>query len=148
GRRPRGWLRTALRVLLVLLLAALALGGWMVYHGISTSVTAEKNLHATILAVIVVERFVEERGRWPRSWEELEGLKGTDHRNGYVWPKSAAEIRRRVAIDFDADPREVARQDPMTFTAIRPIGPYYEYRRYDFVPALQKALREAEKARA
>jgi hypothetical protein len=31
----------------------------------------------------------------------------------------------------------------MSFTAIRPIGPYYEYRDYGYVGSLQRAIRKS-----
>jgi hypothetical protein len=42
----------------------------------------------------------------------------------FDWPASSPEIKLRLVIDFDADPLEVAGQDPMAFTAIRPLGPF------------------------
>jgi hypothetical protein len=35
----------------------------------------------------------------------------------------------------------------MDFTAIQPIGPYYEYRQYGFVESLQDTLRSASPAK-
>ena len=62
--------------------------------------------------------------------------------HGYDWPKVSAEIQRRVSIDFRADVHEIAGQDRMTFTAIWPIGPYYEFRDYGFVASLQESIRK------
>ena len=62
--------------------------------------------------------------------------------HGYEWPAASKNLQRRVAIDFDVDPVKVAGQDPMKFTAIKPIGPYYEYRDYGFVQSLQETIRD------
>ena len=45
---------------------------------------------------------------------------------------------RRAFIDFDIEPPAVAREDPMSFTAIRPIGPHYEFRDDDSVKLLRE----------
>ncbi len=119
---------------------ALAVGAWMVYEGLATSVEAEKTHHATILAVGVTEEFVTTSGRWPRDWEELETLQVSD-RLSDRWPKGAKVVRERVVIDFEADLNTIATQPEKEFVAIKPIGPYYEYRHY--VPSLQDAVRKA-----
>ena len=103
----------------------------------------ERNLHATTFTIRLVDRFVSERGHWPRSWGELEGLATADGvLDNPGWPACSAEVRRRVAVDFEADPREVAARDPEDFDAIRPIGPSFEYRHYGYIEALQQAIRE------
>jgi hypothetical protein len=122
----------------------------MVYVGASTSLRAEKNLHSTEFAIRLVDQFVFEKGRWPRSWQELEQLRfpGTNpsplnsRLPGWSsdWPRG---LRECVSIDFQADPAVVAQQDPTTFDAVRPIGPCYEYR--DFVPSLQETLKKVTK---
>jgi hypothetical protein len=133
----------------------------MVYRGIAVSIQAEETLHATLFGVRLVEQFVAENGRWPRSWEELEALQVSQEapspmsgeisvlriggQHGYDWPGGSQEIRRRVSIDFGADVRAIARQDPMSFAAIKPIGPYYECRDYGFVDSLQATIRKSVK---
>jgi hypothetical protein len=59
------------------------------------------------------------------------------------WPARSQIVRERVFIDFHADPEQIARQDPMKFDAIKPIGPFYEYRDYEAVPSLQSTLQKA-----
>ncbi len=59
---------------------------------------------------------------------------------GWEWPTASPEVQRRVSIDFEIDPLGVARQDPMSITAIRPIGPHYEFRDYPAVKLLQEAI--------
>ncbi len=129
--------------LLTLLLAALGSGGWILYRCVSISIEAETNLHFTLFSLRLVERFVSETGRWPHSWGELEGVPMDEGPFGRRWPVASPEMQRRISIDFGVDPQAVARQDPMSFTAIRPIGPYYEYRHYGGVQSLQQAIRKA-----
>jgi hypothetical protein len=160
-QRPRRWKRLLWQVPVAVLLVAVAYAGWKVYRGVSVSLQAEENLHATLFTVQLVERFVAQHGRWPRSWGELEALAvrgdapapqpgqvgavciGGSH--GYDWPAASPELQRRVSIDFAADLAQVAAQDAMAFTAIKPIGPYYEYRDYGFVQSLQATLRRSMK---
>jgi hypothetical protein len=156
-RRPT-WLRWLGWCALGLVVAALGVGGWMLYLGVSTSVQAERNLHATIFAIRLVEQFVHDSGRWPGSWDDLEKLRFpsatpsplNERRIGpdsHEWPGQAARIRECVEIDFHANPVAVADEDAMRFTAIRPIGPYYEYRDYGYVPSLQETIKNSIKSK-
>lgn len=122
---------------------------WAVYRGISVSLQAEHTLHATIMTFCVVEQFVNQQQRWPISWEELErqSLPESSQRGMYRWPESSSEIQSRVIIDFNANLSALIDQDPMNFTAIRPIGPYFEYRHYGYVPDLKDAVRRSIKPR-
>jgi hypothetical protein len=116
---------------------------WLVYQGVSASLQAETNLHYSHFALQLVERFVTEKGRWPRSWAELKGVEMPDGPFGQEGKAISDELQRRISIDFGVDPFEVARQDRMNFTAIRPNGPYYEYRDYGYVDSLQDAIRKS-----
>ncbi len=131
--------------LAALVLAAVGVGGWTVYRCVAVSLQAERKLHAARFAVRLVERFVAEKGRWPRSWGELEQLPFDGDLFGRGWPAASPEIQRRVVIDFAADPAEVARQDPLAFTAVKPVGPHYEYRDYGDVVHLQATIRQSVK---
>ena len=57
--------------------------------------------------------------------------------------REKSEMRSRISIDFGVDPQDVARQDPMRFTAIRPTGPSVEYRTWGAVEALQRTIRKS-----
>lgn len=158
-RRP--WMRFLVRAAFAVVVAAVCFGGWMVYRGIAVSIQAEKNLHASLFTIRLVEQFVAQHGRWPRSWTELERLSVSDDapspmqqeisavriggQHGYNWPAASAEIQQCVTINFSAEAAEIVRQDPMDFTAIKPIGPYYEYRDYGFVASLQTTIRRSVK---
>lgn len=153
----RSWLRWLGWSLLALIIILIGVGGWMLYLGASMALKAEKNLHATLFTICLVEQFVHDTGRWPNSWEELRQIKfpstapspqtreisvvriGGQH--GFNWPEEAANIQQCVQIDFQADPHVIANQDVAKFSAIKPIGPYYEYRYYGFVDSLQETLR-------
>ena len=107
---------------------------------------AKANAYYAFFAIQLVERFVSEKGRWPRSWSELEGVPMHEGPFGLEWPACSPEVRRRILIDFGADPRDVARQEPMSFAAIRPTAPYVEYRDFGHVQALQQAIRKSLRA--
>jgi hypothetical protein len=126
-------------------LAAVGVGGWTVYRCVAVSLQAERNLHATRFTMLLLEQFVAEKGRWPRSWEELEQTPFDGDLRGQGWPAAAPEVRRCVVIDFAADPAEIARQDPLAFTAVKPVGPYYEDRDRGGVAALQATIRRSVK---
>jgi hypothetical protein len=152
----RSWTRVLGWVAISTVLTAIGIVAAMVILGVSSSIRAEKNLHSTIFVIRLVEQFVAEERRWPRSWAELESVSfpsdaprpgngelsvimiGGQH--GYEWPAASKDLQSRVAIDFSADPAALARQDPMSFAAIKPIGPYYEYRDYGFVQSLQQTI--------
>jgi hypothetical protein len=155
--RRRSWPRLIGIAVTMLLIGAICVGVGMIYVGVSRSLRAEENLHATLFVIRVVEQFVDENGRWPKSWQELERTKvpssapsplndgltsvvyiGGQH--GYEWPAESAQLQERVTIDFQADHEAIIGQNPMDFQAIQPIGPYYEYRDYGFVSSLQKSL--------
>jgi len=145
-----------------LVVAAPIAGVWKFYEAVAVSLQAEENLHATLFTIRLVEQFVHENGRWPKSWAELEQMRfpsdapsplggelsairiGGAH--GYDWPSQSTHLRECVAIDFGAAPETVITKDPLEFDAIKPIGPHYEYRDYGFVESLQETLkRTAEK---
>ena len=151
--------RAIWRVVLFAVLAIVGMGVWLLYCTAAEAIQAEENLHATLFSIALVEQFVAEQGRWPQSWNELEQLSvsadppvpregeitvvriGGQH--GHEWPGTSQEMQQRVFIDFNADVASIVGHDPMTFTAIKPIGPYYEYRHYGYVESLQKTLTRA-----
>ena len=146
------------RIALLVVLAALIAIAWLVYNGVSISIRAEHNLHSTLYVVRLVDEFVYENQRWPKSWTELEQMKFAGDaytpRNGelnvlrvggamtFQWPADSLTLQRRVTINFDADPNDIVDQNPMEFDAIKPIGPSYEYRDYGIVDSLQKTVRD------
>ena len=156
--RPRTWRWYAGFTLVALIIVAMLVGAWMLYAGITVSIQAEINLHATLFTIRLVEQFAHENGRWPKSWSELEqlpfpsdapsplngeltvlrigGSRGSD------WPTGSPHLRECVTIDFGADANTIINQDPMEFEAIKPNGPCYPYRHYGFVDSLQETLKK------
>ena len=132
--------RCILRVIIATLAGIAVAGSILGFRGAMLSLEAEKTLHATLFSVQLLERFVSERGRWPRSWSELEAVSMPEGLYGQKWPTASPEVQRRVSIDFGIDPLTVARQVPMTITAVRPIGPSYEFRDYAAIRSLQEAI--------
>ena len=157
--RPHTWRWYVVRLVVLLVFAALLVGAWMLYTGVTVSLQAEENLHSTLFTIRLVEQFVHDNGRWPKSWIDLEQMPfpsdapsplngeltviriGGSH--GYKWPDQSPHLRECVAIDFDADANSIISQDPMDFQAINPIGPHYEFRDYGFVKSLQNTLKES-----
>lgn len=111
-RPSRIWF-TALACGLVFAMASL--GVWFVYLSMSVSFQAETNLHYSRFALQLVERFVTEKGRWPRSWAELENLDMPNGPLGGEWPAFSGKLQQRISIDFGINPSDVARQDRMKF---------------------------------
>jgi type II secretory pathway pseudopilin PulG len=144
GSKPgHSWNRFAARVAVGLVSIALATGAWMAYQGISVSLQAENTLHATIFAIQLVQQFVDENKRWPKSWSELESISVSDPAPRYAWPTASNELQQRVFIDFAAHPLKVAEQDPWDFKAIKPIGPCYPGAEHSFVVSLQNTVRDS-----
>jgi hypothetical protein len=144
GDASRIWRRKwqmLFRSVIAVVMIGLACCSWLVIRGIKVSIEAEHTLHATLMTIRVVEQFVDEYMRWPSSWEELERLSQPREWGMYKWPDSSSEIQRRVVVDFNADLPAIASQDQSEFSAIRPIGPYYEYRHY--ISDLQAAVRRS-----
>ncbi|MCA9110583.1 MAG: hypothetical protein KDA52_11570 [Planctomycetaceae bacterium] len=117
--------------------------GWSVVSGARTSVQAEYCLHSCILATAVLEEHVKRtEGRWPASWDELPTtVPSVESGSMYDWPEDIDTIKKYVAIDFGADPAELAQSSTESFSALQPIGPcYLSYdRHFEFLIA---SLRE------
>ena len=72
--RPRTWRWYVVRSVVLLVFAALLVGAWMLYTGVTVSLQAEENLHSTLFTIRLVEQFVHDNGRWPKSWIDLEQM--------------------------------------------------------------------------
>src|SRR6187200_367552 len=111
---PDRSLRRRRPLVIVIMAGLIGLGwaGWTCLRGVRVSIEAEYNLHATILTIRVVEQFVTDKRRWPHSWIELEdqSLPNELQVGMYPWPESSADVRRRVIVDFDADPHAIVAQ--------------------------------------
>lgn len=139
----------------VVFVVAFAMAGLGAY----SSWQAELNLHSTLYVTRLVDQYVQQNGRWPKSWADLEAMPYDQQtpksvRRGNVgiaigggmqfqWPQQSPELRDRVTIDFDATPQEVINADVVKFQPIRPNGPYYDYWKYGFIEHLQESMRQA-----
>jgi hypothetical protein len=104
----------------------------LIYLGVQTSLTAERNLHAMLDAIGACHSFVEQNdGAWPDSVSDLDNL----HPDDREWiPRDA------VHIDFQADPSQLAEQDWQSFTGItvdEPVYLAYECRLKDLITLLR-----------
>lgn len=136
-----------------ILLCVIGLGAWTGYQAIQ----AEQNLHSTLFVIRLVDHFVQERGRWPDSWTELEELSfgpestrsGAQGSNlirvgGAMtvdWPRQSRELQNRVAIDFAASEADIVAQDVVEFRPIHAVGSTFPYWKYGFIEELQDSLR-------
>ncbi len=77
--------------LYALFLAIVGGGCWFVYMSVTSGLRAETNLHSSFFALQLVERFVSEKGQWPRSWAELERVAMPEARFGRKWPAASPE---------------------------------------------------------
>lgn len=161
--KQRTWRSYIGFALVTLVVLGLLVGAWALYSAISMSLQAEENLHTTLFAIRLVEQFVHEHGRWPQSWNELEKMTfpsdapsplngdltvvriGGAH--GYVWPNESPHLQECVIVDFNADANTIINQRPIQFEAIKPNGPYYEYRDYGYVDSLRETLRQVTEKR-
>lgn len=110
---------------------------WIACCGVSTSLTAERSLHANLLVVDLVRQYVvDHKGEWPRSWQDLERLPG--------WPE-AKDVRCYVSVDFGADPDKLVTESVEEFVAVQPLGPCYPYKHYPQVTNLLEAIRRGRK---
>lgn len=130
-----------------------AIGFWAAYQASQE----ELNLHHTLFAIRLVDAFVVQHGRWPKSWSELEAMPFDSQtprsvqRDGYAifiggamefeWPRQAPEFRQRVVIDFDATPEEILIADVEHYQPVRPNGAGFVYWKYGFIEDLQETVR-------
>ena len=159
GARHRTWQWYIGFALVGLVIVALLVGAWMLYSGIAVSIQAEKNLHATLFTIRLVEQFVHEYGRWPHSWRELEQMSfpgdapsplitnnftriGGSH--SYNWPaqfSALAGIRHNrlcCGCQFDNQPGPYTIPGNQTNRPVLRIS-----RQYGFVESLQETLKNA-----
>jgi hypothetical protein len=127
-----------------LLSVVLLVGGgvWIVYQAISTSLHAECTLHAINLVTVLVDKYVDREGKWPRCWEDLRTVSPGDRYTVYSWPQDSERVQSYVTVDFDVDLASLAKQDVEGFDAIRPIGSYYPYKCDGYIAALIETIKK------
>ena len=140
GSGVKRWL---VRVIVAAVLLVAVAIGVCAYLGISTSLHAEKTLHAINLVTVVVDRFIQQEQRWPNSWDDLRSVQTVDAPSMYSWPDDADIIQEFVTIDFNGDLTVIALQTADDFDAIEPIGSYYPHKDYGFVDSLIESAKTA-----
>lgn len=138
GQNQGDPVRFRLRTLFILVaLAALVFCplGYVV-RGIATSMHAESTLHAINLVTVVVDCFIQQENRWPKSWTDLHAVNTVDAPSMYSWPHDAETVKDLLAMEFKTDLATIASQSAEEFDAIRPVGPCYPYDHYGFVDSL------------
>jgi hypothetical protein len=119
---------------LALILTGLGMG----YRATARALRAEADLHRTYETISLVQQFVSEQSRWPCSWHELQELATAKG----ISPESLAAFEERVFVGLQADPKEIAKQESMSFTAIAPNSQFrYEYRDDHRIHGLQAEIR-------
>ena len=104
---------------------------WRGYHCALFAIEAEYSYCATVTVIFLVDHYLDcHNGKWPESWEDLESIPFDYVFGKYRWPADSDELQARVTIDFDVDIHLLANQSWEEFTAIRPIGPSYNYKRW------------------
>lgn len=122
-----------LKKLLLTVLVVVVICGCIIFvQGVRASLEAEQTLHACITSIRALNEYAElTEGGWPSSWEEMmTKLQKVESASMYQWPEDLPEIRKRVNIDFTADPAELAQLKAQEFRAIEPIGPCYVFDDY------------------
>ena len=120
------------------------------YWNSYTDYQDERTAAAVGATMRLVERFIWDNGRWPRSWKELEAIPppiariiiGGDE-DKWTWPDASREFQKRVIIDFNMDPAraQAVLQNDHDFEAVRPRTPG-EYFPTQAIPDLERAIRE------
>jgi hypothetical protein len=135
------WTAWGLSVVAVLALLTVAYLAWASRRALVASHTVAFGR----VAVRYVAQYVRENeGRWPRSWDDLESLQDPPVVFERSDPAGMLETcRKRVEIDFGADPRVIASQSVRQFDSIRPLdGDGLDYRESWEIDALLDAIRE------
>jgi hypothetical protein len=136
------WATLRTRLILLAILTCLAFAGFAAYQG-QLALVHSHTLVTGRVATDMVQKYVEtHNGRWPSSWEALATVNPGEPWN-HSSPQISPSIQQRVAIDFAADPAQLARQSKAEFTAIRPAkAPPGDYRDYWQIESLLGTLRK------
>lgn len=139
-------MRRATRIVTVSVVAVVLAGGWGFYRVVRDAGRAENNLHAALLALLVLEDYItQHNGQWPGSWADLEQAPARKW-DGFEWPRDSAKLQQHVTIDFTVNTDELVTQSVEQFNAVRPIGPCYPFKSYGLVASLLDKIRTFKKA--
>jgi hypothetical protein len=104
---------------------------------------ADEKVDATLFTIRLVEQFVKDHNRWPKSWSELEKTTAPPPYT-FNWPADSAKIQEHVSIDFKVNLRKMVEpEEAGKFKAIRPKGPSHSYRDSYEVRSLLKTVGSA-----
>ena len=153
--------------LAAVVMLAIVFIAWQLYAVSLNLFETEKSLLTTVFTIRLVDQYVHENGRWPKSWSELEQMSfpsdapsplnsrfrmaPKDGGRGYEWPAQSAYLQDYVAIDFRADVDAIIGQDPKDFDAIMPSNARYNtpiIREQGYVEMLQKTLAKSRRKAA
>ncbi len=134
--KPRTLRRTVIGLVVTAGLLFAAGFAWCLYQGVSTSLEAEKTLHAILLTTTVVDHYVQQEHHWPESWAALHKVASVKEPSCYDWPADAETMQHFISINFDMTLSDVASQTIEQFDAITPKGPCYPYQDQCQVKAL------------
>jgi len=119
----------------------------LVYFGVSVASRSERGLHAMCLSVVLVQKYIERSGEWPKSWKDLESVSDVEV-GMFVWPRDSVEIQKDVEINFHVTISDVASQESDVFDAIKPRVPAYRSYKgyvYSLIETARKMERETIK---
>ena len=129
------------RVFIITVVVAAVIGVFCVYEGVTTSLQAERALHATLLTTALVNDYIDRhQGEWPRSWSDPEAMPSRQWAM-YNWPEDSRKVQKYVFVDFAADLRQLATQSTDEFDAIRPTVTCYDFKHYGAVEKLLVSIR-------
>lgn len=78
----------------------------IIFCAVRFSLEAEKTYQGTLFTYELVNRYIEENGAWPGSWQDLEQI-SMPGRGGFIWPKDSARVQAYVHVRFDVEISEV-----------------------------------------
>jgi hypothetical protein len=143
SRHFRAWIATA-----AILMAIVAIGYW--FRWFSDRIAHRENALAALrIALEIVRQYVEVRGEWPKSWDDLESFSPPEPvATDYHWPQKSDFVRKYISIDFTVTVRDVAGRGPGGFTSIQMTGPRYGTYPEDFARLVMTCQEAADRSRS
>lgn len=113
------------RICLAVFCLLLIFLGRLVWLVVDESNQAEHNLHYACEVTEMIESFVQDNCRWPKSWDDLEPYRLKKVQSGNYWARDLQEMVDRVQVRFDFDSGLPKDEDFTTDPPIQPHAPYY-----------------------
>jgi len=140
--------RLAFRIIGILFLLA-CLFGISIYVIIGIrSWEAEKTLHAHYLVLDVLYGYVQVKGTWPNTWEDMKEMNPRGHYAFWKWPNDCEAIKGRIAVKFDLQNEDIHSMTPESFDLVRPRGPSFvmpEWNVADLIELMKERIDKNEK---